>query len=218
SLPRRLALLHWAQQHNALIIEDDYDGELRYDSRPLAALQGLSKDSRVIYLGTFSKVLFPALRLSYVVLPEALVRPFVQAKQLVDRGAPTLTQAAVADFMLEGHFERHLRHLRQAYGQRRQALVAALQTHLSGLVRYADEPAGLHIMLYLPPELKETAVVQAAAKVGVGVYPAARYFMERPSPPAIVLGFSGLSESEIELGVARLGEAIVNLLDGKSEG
>ncbi|WP_420630440.1 PLP-dependent aminotransferase family protein [Candidatus Leptofilum sp.] len=207
-LARRLALLHWAQRQDALIIEDDYDGELRYDGRPLAALQGLSADERVIYLGTFSKVLFPALRLSYVVLPTALVRPFVQAKQLIDRGAPTLTQAAVADFMVEGHFERHLRHLRQAYGQRRQTLVAALQNHLAGAVQYADEPAGLHVMLYLPEGVTETAVVQAAAEVGVGVYPAAPYFMAHPSPPAILLGFSGLSEPEIAEGVARLGRAI----------
>ena len=103
-LPRRLALLHWARQHDAFIIEDDYDGELRYDGRPLGALQGLAAVDRVIYLGTFSKVLFPALRLSYVVLPQGLVRPFVQAKQLIDRGAPTLTQAAVADFMLGRSF------------------------------------------------------------------------------------------------------------------
>ncbi len=212
SLERRLALLQWARQHNALIIEDDYDGELRYDGRPLAALQGLAADDRVIYLGTFSKVLFPALRLSYVVLPPVLVRPFVQAKQLVDRGAPTLTQAAVADFMVEGHFERHLRHLRQAYGQRRQALIQALRAHLPDLVRYVDEPAGLHVMLYLPAQLPETAVVQAAATVGVGVYPAAPYFMTPSSPPAILLGFSGLSETEIEQGVARLGEEIKNLM------
>ncbi|WP_420644776.1 PLP-dependent aminotransferase family protein [Candidatus Leptofilum sp.] len=211
-LERRMALLHWAQQENALIIEDDYDGELRYDGRPLAALQGLSADERVIYLGTFSKVLFPALRLSYVVLPSALVRPFVQAKQLIDRGAPTLTQAAVADFMVEGHFERHLRHLRQAYGQRRQTLVTALQNHLNGLVKYADEPAGLHVMLYLPEGIAETAVVQAAAQVGVGVYAAAPYFMAHPSPPAILLGFSGLSEPEIAEGVARLGAVMGKLL------
>ncbi|MCB9007199.1 MAG: PLP-dependent aminotransferase family protein [Ardenticatenaceae bacterium] len=211
SLERRLALLRWARQHDALIIEDDYDGELRYDGRPLAALQGLAMDSRVLYLGTFSKVLFPALRLSYVVLPLGLVRPFVQAKQLIDRGAPTLTQAAVADFMVEGHFERHLRHLREAYGQRRQSLVAALQAHLPSLVRYADEPAGLHVMLYLPESLPETAVVQAAAEAGVGVYSAAPYFITQPSPPAILLGFSGLSEPEIELGVARLGEVITAL-------
>jgi GntR family transcriptional regulator/MocR family aminotransferase len=222
-LPRRLALLRWAQQHDALIIEDDYDGELRYDSRPLAALQGLSTlqttaNDRVIYLGTFSKVLFPALRLSYVVLPEGLIRPFVQAKQLIDRGAPTLTQAAVADFIRGGHFERHLNRLRRAYGQRRQILVAALQTHLPASVRYADEPAGLHIMLYLPRELSETAVVSAAANMGVAVYPAAPYFMKRPSPPAILLGFSGLSESEIELGVTRLGRVIVELLDEGNDG
>ena len=206
-LLRRLALLNWARRHDAFIIEDDYDGELRYDGRPLAALQGLAPD-RVIYLGTFSKVLFPALRLSYVVLPAGLVRPFVQAKQLIDRGAPTLTQAAVADFMVEGHFERHLRHLRQAYGQRRQTLVTALQEYLPRLVRYADEPAGLHVMLYLPPALSETAVVQSAAETGVGVYSAAPYFLERPSLPAVLLGFSGLSEPEIELGVARLAEVI----------
>ncbi len=211
-LARRLALLQWAQTHDALLIEDDYDGELRYDGRPLAALQGLSADERVIYLGTFSKVLFPALRLSYVVLPSALVRPFVQAKQLIDRGAPTLTQAAVADFMLEGHFERHLRHLREAYGERRQVLVTALQAHLPDGVRYADEPAGLHVMLYLPEGVGETAVVAAAAEAGVGVYPAAAYFMERPSPPAILLGFSGLSEAEIAEGVALLGGVIKALV------
>jgi GntR family transcriptional regulator/MocR family aminotransferase len=216
-LDRRLALLQWAQQHDALIIEDDYDGELRYDGRPLAALQSLGMADRVIYLGTFSKVLFPALRLSYVVLPQVLVRPFVQAKQLIDRGAPTLTQAAVADFMVEGHFERHLRHLRQAYGERRQTLVMALNTHLPSLVRYADEPAGLHIMLYLPTHLRETAVVQAAAEAGVGVYPAAPYFMTKSPPPAILLGFSGLSEPEIGLGVARLGAVMAGLLNEENE-
>lgn len=216
-LDRRLALLQWARQHDALIIEDDYDGELRYDGRPLVALQGLGLADRVIYLGTFSKVLFPALRLSYVVLPEALVRPFVQAKQLIDRGAPTLTQAAVADFMVEGHFERHLRHLREAYGQRRQTLIVALQTHLPNLVRYADEPAGLHVMLYLPTRLPETAVVQAAAEAGVGVYPAAPYFMTPSPPPAILLGFSGLSEPEIVQGIVRLGEVMTTLLEGENE-
>ena len=131
----------------------------------------------------------------------------------MDRGAPTLTQAAVADFIIEGHFERHLRHLRQAYGQRRETLVAALQTHLPNLVGYADEPAGLHVMLYLPERLVETAVIQAAAGVGVGVYPAAPYFMKQPSPPAILLGFSGLSEPDIEAGVARLGGTMTSLLE-----
>jgi len=205
-LPRRLALLQWARSHNALLIEDDYDGELRYDGRPLSALQGLDEDGCVIYLGTFSKVLFPALRLGYVVLPEALLAPFLRAKELVDRGAPTLTQAAVADFIIEGHFERHLHHLREAYGQRRQALVGALADYLPQRVRFSSAPAGLHVMLYLGAACDEAALVRRAADVGVGVYPGAAYHLQRPAPPSIMLGFSGLSEADIAEGVRRLAE------------
>jgi GntR family transcriptional regulator / MocR family aminotransferase len=203
-LARRLALLNWARQRNALIVEDDYDGELRYDGQPLGALQGLDRDGRVVYLGTFSKVLFPALRLGYVVLPESLVRPFLQAKTLLDRGAPTLMQAAVADFMMEGHFERHLRHLRQTYGARRAVLEEALTEKLGDSVRWTAVPAGLHIMLYLRPRLDEVEVIRRAAAAGVIVYPGSAYFVERPSPPAILLGFSGLSEADIGEGVKRL--------------
>lgn len=203
-LQRRTALLQWARERQALIVEDDYDGELRYEGRPLTALQGLDHDGRVVYLGTFSKVLFPALRLSYVVLPQTMVEPFVQAKGLVDRGAPTLTQAAVADFIREGHFERHLRRLRQAYGRRWQVLVQALDTHLADKVRFARVPAGLHVMLYLAEDLSETAVVQKAADVGVGVYPGRPYHLQKPAPPSILLGFSGLTEADIQEGVSRL--------------
>lgn len=203
SLPRRLALLQWAGRQDAFIIEDDYDGELRYDGHPHAALQGLDEDGRVIYLGTFSKVLFPALRLAYVALPPALVTPFVQAKQLLDRGAPTLTQAAVADFIQEGHFGRHLRHLRDAYGQRRRALVQALQTYLPGRARYAAVAAGLHVMLYLDG-CDEADVLWRAAEQGVRVYPGALYHVQQPSPPSILLGFSGLSEADIAEGIRRL--------------
>ena len=204
-LARRMALLQWAHAHHAWIIEDDYDGELRYDSRPLAALQGLDKNGRVIYLGTFSKVLFPALRMGYVVLPPALVTPFIQAKSLVDRGAPTLTQAAIADFITEGHFERHLRHLRNAYGKRQQVLIDALTNHLPSNVSFSTTPAGLHVMLYLPPYCDEAALIRQAAKVGVGVYAGAKYHLAKPAPPSILLGFSGLSEADIEEGVRRLG-------------
>lgn len=209
SLPRRLGLLAWARAHGAFIVEDDYDGELRYEGRPLTALQGLDDDGRVVYLGTFSKVLFPALRLSYVVLPPGMVTPFVQAKALVDRGAPTLTQAAVADFITEGHFARHLRHLRQAYGQRRQLLVESLDAHLGDEVRFSHTPAGLHVMVYLPEGMPRTAVVETdvvarAAAAGVGVYPGAPYHLLTPAPPSILLGFSGLTEEEIAEGVRRL--------------
>ncbi len=212
-LPRRLQLLRWAQENGAWIVEDDYDGELRYDRRPLSALQGLDEHGHVIYLGTFSKVLFPALRLSYVVLPTPLVAPFVQAKQLIDRGAPTLTQAAVADFITEGYFVRHLRHLRQAYGQRRATLEEALQTHLGELGHYVSVPAGLHIMLYLPMRVDEKAVVQRARDVGVGVYAGAPYHLPAATHPSILLGFSGVSEAQIKEGIQRLAVVVREVYD-----
>jgi GntR family transcriptional regulator/MocR family aminotransferase len=207
-LARRLALLQWARQHDSIVIEDDYDGELRYDDHPHAALQGLDGDGRVIYLGTFSKVLFPALRLSYVVLPPALVEPFIRAKALVDRGAPTLTQAAVADFINEGHFERHLRQLRHVYGRRRQKLIAALAQYLPQQVCCSDEAAGLHVMLHLQPHLDEAQIVREASAAGVGVYPGAPYHLHQPAPPAILLGFSGLNKTEIEEGIRRLASVL----------
>lgn len=209
-LSRRLRLLQWARRHKALIVEDDYDGALRYDGRPLSALQGLDEDGRVIYLGTFSKVLFPALRLSYVVLPPALVAPFVRAKGLIDRGAPTLTQAAVSDFIVEGHFERHLSHLRAAYGRRRQRLTAAIDRYLPDHVHYAAEAAGLHVMLYVDGGWREAELVQQAAAVDVGVYAGAPYHLQQPAPPSILLGFSGLSDEEIEEGVRRLGQVMAD--------
>lgn len=206
-LARRLALLRWAQQVNGLIIEDDYDGALRYEGRPVTALQGLDQSGRVIYLGTFSKVLLPALRLAYVVLPVALVGPFLQAKQIIDRAASTLTQAAVTDFIGEGHFERHLRRLCHAYGQRRQLLVTALKSRLANLP-FVDDPAGLHIMLSLPPRFNEKEVVRLAATAGVAVYPGAPYHLQKPAPPSILLGFSGLEPAKIEEGITRFATAL----------
>lgn len=143
-----------------------------------------------------------------MVLPPALVEPFVQAKQLVDRGAPTLTQAAVADFITEGHFERHLRHLRKAYGERRDLLVCLLHTYLDDRIQFTDIPAGLHVMLFLRDDVSETAVIQAAATVGVRVYGGRPYHVGVEAPPSILLGFSGLSPAEIEEGVLRLADVI----------
>ncbi|MEI2612488.1 MAG: PLP-dependent aminotransferase family protein [Candidatus Promineifilaceae bacterium] len=207
-LERRLALLQWARENDALIVEDDYDGELRYHGHPLAALQGLDLTGHVVYLGTFSKVLFPALRLAYVVLPLGLLEPFLHTKAVIDRGAPTLTQAAVADFITEGHFEKHLNHLRKAYGRRREVLLQALQTEVQVPLRYAPEAAGLHVMLYLPPGMDEEELVGNAAAKGVGVYPGSAYHLLQPSPPSILLGFSGLSEEAIREGIVRLGQVL----------
>lgn len=206
-LARRLMLLAWARTWGAVVIEDDYDGDLRYEGGSLAALQGLDEDGRVIYLGTFSKVLFPALRLGYLVLPDSLIAPFTQAKELVDRGAPTLTQAAVADFLTEGHFERHLRHLRRLYGEKRATLVQALEEMLGERVRFSPIAAGLHVMIHLAPGMDELALVHEAATRGVRIYPGAPYHLERPAAPSILLGFSGLDKAEIVEGVRRLATA-----------
>lgn len=205
---RRLALLQWAQKQEAFIIEDDYDGELRYDSHPLAALQGLDNDGRVVYLGTFSKVLFPALRLGYVVLPPTLIRPFLQAKQLMDRGAPTLTQAAIADFIGEGHFERHLRRLRETYGRRRQLLLDTLGAELGELVQYDRNLAGGHLLVYLPSGLAERTVIQAAAAYSVAVYAGSPYHLHADPRPSILLGFSGLTDTAVVEGIRRLAQVI----------
>lgn len=207
-LSRRLKLLQWAKNHEAIIIEDDYDGDLRYSGHSLAAFQGLDEDGRVVYLGTFSKVLFPALRLGYLVLPpggkQSLGEAYVRAKNLVDRGAPTLTQAAVADFIAEGYFERHLRHLRRAYGLRRAVLVEALEEYLDDRVQYSPVAAGLHVMLLAKPGVEESRLVRDAAAVGVRVYGGAANYLDQPAPPSILLGFSGLDEAEIVEGVRRL--------------
>lgn len=207
-LDRRLKLLAWAREQGTLVLEDDYDSELRYDGHPLSALQGLDESGHVVYLGTFSKVLFPALRLGYVVLPDALLTPFTRALSLVDRGAPTLTQAAVADFISEGHFERHLRHLRLAYGERREVLVNALDAALAGEVTFSRVPAGLHIMIHLHPACSEAQVVKKAAALGVGVYPGAPFYLQKPKPPSVLLGFSGLNSAQIQEGVSRLAAII----------
>ncbi|MEM9775535.1 MAG: PLP-dependent aminotransferase family protein [Chloroflexota bacterium] len=207
-IQRRLELIQWARTHNSLIIEDDYDGELRYVGSPISALQGLDDSDRVIYLGTFSKVLLPALRLGYVILPQQLCEPFLQAKMLMDRGAPTLTQAAIADFITEGHFERHLRNLRKLYAERRGVLVRAIHAHLDGLATYSDHPAGFHVMLYLKEGVNEQHVIAEMRKRGVAIYAGRPYHLGEWTPPSLILGFSGLESHQIDEGIKRLGEVL----------
>lgn len=210
SLERRLALLEWARRQQALIIEDDYDGELRYDGQPLAALQSLDRDGRVIYLGTFSKVLFPALRLGYVILPDVLHRPFLHARQLLDRGAPTLTQAAAADFIAEGHFERHLKKLRQLYRVRRQLLVESLQSRLGSIVRFTGEPAGLHVWLTLTGGLSEGDVLPRLQAHELPIYPGSPYFLTPQASTNLIFNFSELTEEQIVESIDILGKEILN--------
>ncbi len=208
SLRRRLSLLAWARSEGGLVVEDDYDSEFRFEGRPLPSLQGLDDSGTVVYLGSFSKVLFPSLRVGYAVLPPDLIAPFQEAKDLTDRQTPILEQQVLAGFLAEGHFERHLRRMRQLYRLRRQALVGSLERHLSGAVEVIGASAGMHLMVRLAVPMDEAEVVSRAAAAGVGVYPARPYFCGEPPGPALVLGYAAMLEERIEEGVARLARAL----------
>ena len=163
------ALLDWARRAGAWVLEDDYDGEFRYDGRPLAALAGLDGAGQVIYLGTFSKVLFPALRLGYLVVPEEAVDAFVHARALAGRHAPTLEQAVLAGFIAGGHFGRHIRAMRALYQERQAALVGAARAELEGLLEVAPSAAGMHLVGWLEPGTDDRAAAGRAAREGVEV-------------------------------------------------
>jgi GntR family transcriptional regulator / MocR family aminotransferase len=200
---RRSALLEWAAGRAGFVIEDDYDAEYRYDRAPLAALQGLAPD-RVIYLGTVSKTLAPALRLGWMVLPPALVERAAEQRVLADHGAPTLDQLALARLIESGAYDRHLRQARRLYRSRRDALVAAVSRHLPG-ARVTGLAAGLHAIVRLAREVDGAELMRAAVARSLGVYPLSLAYM-RPPPrgDGLVLGYANLSEQRIEQGVQLL--------------
>jgi GntR family transcriptional regulator/MocR family aminotransferase len=205
SLARRLALLEWARQAEAYILEDDYDSEYRFAGRPLAALQGLDTAERVIYVGTFSKVLFPALRIGYLILPPPLVEPFTQVRRLIDVHSPVLEQAALADFLAEGHFTRHLRRMRTLYAARRAVLLEALRPLPFEL---HAPPAGLHCLAWLPPGVTARALTEAAAARGVVLWPLETFAMEPLPREGVVLGYAEHTPRQIREGVRQLAAAL----------
>ncbi len=221
TLARRLALLDWAERTGAWIFEDDYDSEFRFGVRPVESLQGLDRHERVIYAGTFSKVLFPSLRLGYLVVPEPLVGPFRAAKALADTGTGGLGQRALARFIRDGHFGRHLRRVRARNGQRRAVLVAALDEHVGDQVEVLGANAGLHVMLRLRdvPLARESELIADAERAGVRVYsPAVLYHAPRDRPEAeLLLGYASLSLAQIRRGIARLA-GVLNDVTGKNRG
>ena len=164
SLSRRLALLDWARETGAWILEDDYDSEYRSSGRPLEALQGLDHAGRVLYIGTFSKVLFPTLRLGYLVAPAELVEPLLTMRRFLDVHLPMLEQMALFDFLNEGHFARHLRHLLQHYSQRRDLLHRELRAHLGGLLEVHAPEAGMHLVGWLPPDKDDQRAAQTSPR------------------------------------------------------
>jgi GntR family transcriptional regulator/MocR family aminotransferase len=198
SAEARKSLVAWASRRDAVIVEDDYDAEFRYDREPIGAIQGLSAD-RVVYAGTASKTLAPGLRLGWLVVPDRLLAEVKAAKLLDDRGSPVLDQLAFADFVSRGEFDRHLRRMRPRYRRRRDALLDALSRRLPQL-EPAGISAGMHVTAWLPAGVSEDAVVAAAAARGLGVYGVGPYRMS-PGRPGLVFGYGNLSESAIRQGV-----------------
>jgi GntR family transcriptional regulator/MocR family aminotransferase len=211
SLAQRLALLEWANQTGAWIIEDDYDSEFRFGGRPLEALQGLDKGRHVLYVGTFSKVLFPALRLGYLVVPPALVDAFLKLRRFVDTQPPILDQMVVAEFIEEGHFLRHIRRMRQIYKSRRDVLVEMLQSQLRGLIGVSKPEAGMHLVGWLAPGMDDQQVAKQAAAKGLEVVPISSLSLLPPTRAGLMLGYAAVDEKKIRVGVSTLSEILIKL-------
>jgi len=208
SAARRLALLNWAARSGAWIVEDDYDSEFRFGGHPVPALQGLDADGRVIYIGTFSKVLFPALRLGYLVLPRDLTEAFCAARAATDTFSSPLYQIVMADFLREGHFARHIRRMRKLYMQRRTALVEAIGQHLSGRLEIVAADTGMHLAAWLPPGSDDVAVSGAAAREGVSVRPLSLCYLRPPARGGLIFGYGGASVPQINVGIRDLTSAL----------
>lgn len=208
SLPRRLELLVWAQQTGALILEDDYDSEYRYGDRPIPALQGLDKSQSVLYIGTFSKVLFPSLRIGYLVLPPHLVSLFTQAKWLSDRQLPLLEQRVLANFIAEGYLERHIRKMRSHYDLCRQTLVQALKAHFGEQVTILGEKAGIHLMVRFQIDLSDAEIVDRAAQVGVGIMSAQAHYLDAQPNGEFIFGYGELSPEQLQEGISRVAQVL----------
>jgi GntR family transcriptional regulator/MocR family aminotransferase len=207
SASRRLALLEWARRTGAWIIEDDYDSEYRYASRPLGALQGLDTASRVIYIGTFSRVLFPSLRLGYLVVPRELMETFTHHRESIDLFSPLLEQLVVTEFLSAGHFGRHVRRMRGVYEKRRDALVRGLREHAGGLTPHNID-AGLHVSAFLPEGTDDVAIVREAAQRGIDAIALSSCYLGPHPRPGLVLGFGGASERRIATACRTLGEVL----------
>lgn len=208
SLPRRLELLAWAQQKGALILEDDYDSEYRYGDRPIPALQGLDQSDSVLYIGTFSKVLFPSLRIGYLVLPPSLVSLFTHAKWLSDRQLPSLEQQVLTDFIEEGHLEAHIRRMRSHYDGCRQVLVQALKAHFGEQATILGEKAGLHVMVRLHTALSDEEMIARAANIGVGLISARPHYLSAGGTEEFIFGYAELDESQIQEGISSLAQVL----------
>src|SRR5580692_1977639 len=208
SVARRLQLLEWAHHSGAWIVEDDYDSEYRYESMPVASMQGLDPGSRVIYIGTFSKTLFPSLRLGYMVIPPALVDRFLAVRQSNDLGPSHLYQAALADFISGGHFTRHIRKTRQLYAERRNALAQALRKEFGSEIEIMGAEAGMHLVVTLPPGMSDRTISARAAQEQLWLWPLSAAYVGQNVRQGFILGFGGTKADEMPAQVRRLRKAM----------
>jgi GntR family transcriptional regulator / MocR family aminotransferase len=218
SASRRLQLLAWARASGAWILEDDYDSEFRYAGRPLPCMQGLEAEQRerghhahVLYVGTFSKTLVSGLRLGYMIVPDELVDAFRAARSTVDRHTPTSYQHVLADFIGEGHYFRHIRHVRNLCAERQAALVDAASTRLAGSIDIAPDPAGLHLLGRLAPGIDDVVAHEAAMARGIRSWPLSKFHLGPPTRGGLVLGYGGFDEAWIRRAVGELGRVLEKL-------
>lgn len=204
SASRRLQLLDWAHFAGSWVIEDDYDSEYRYGSMPIASLQGLDHHSRVIYIGTFSKTLFPSLRLGYVVIPTDLVDHFVAVRHAMDIAPPHFFQGVLTDFMNEGHFARHIRRMRQLYAQRRTALVEAITKEFGSALEILGAQAGMHLVVTLPKGVRDHQIAERAAREKLWVWPLSPAYLGQTSRQGLILGFGSATEENMPKAVGHL--------------
>jgi GntR family transcriptional regulator/MocR family aminotransferase len=204
SATRRMLLLNWAARSGAWIIEDDYDSEYRFGGRPIASLQSLDTGARVIYAGTFNKVMFPSLRLGYVVVPKDLARAFSAARDATDVFSSTLYQAVMADFIREGHFARHIRRMRMLYMQRRTAMVEEIGKQAGDTLEVIGAEAGIHLVALLAPGVSDAAVARAAAELGISAMPLSACYLKSPARGGLILGYGGTDARQIHEGIGKL--------------
>lgn len=208
---RRQELIDWAARSQSWIVEDDCDSEFRYVGRSPPALFAMDQQQRVIYVGTFSKVLYPSLRLGYVILPEALIEPFCAIRAVMDRSPPTLLQATTADFMSEGHFLGHVRRMRSLYHDRQASLVEQLRRRLDGFVAAPPVEAGLHLIGWLRDGLDDEALAQGLAGHQIYTYALRDYCLKHRLPPGLLIGFAATPEGQAGEKVAALAKALERL-------
>jgi len=204
SASRRFQLLNWAQRADSWILEDDYDSEYRFGGEPISSLQGLDGGARVIYMGTFSKVCFPALRIGYLILPHAVVPGFRAVRDAIDIFPPTLYQQALGDFIREGHFARHIRRMGALYAERRARLIDALQRHYGDAVEIVSATAGIHLVVLLPRGMDDESTAARVRAAGIACSALSACCLERPQQGGLILGYGGVASDQIDESVRRL--------------